>query len=65
MQSNKDNLKKRQQELGGEMKKYKKLLRQLETEYSDTMAEMTRHKEEQVSESCLSLYSTLSAANMM
>ena len=55
LQSNSDSLKRRQEEVGDKMKKCKKLLRQLETEYNDTMEEIRRHKEEQVGGSCLSL----------
>ena len=55
LQSNSNSLKRRQEEVGDEMKNYKELLRQLETEYSNTMEEMRRHKEEQVGGSCLSL----------
>ena len=64
MQSNKDNLKRRQRELGDEMKKYKKLLRQLETEYNNTMEDMRRHMEEQVGETCLSFYCIVFAATI-
>ena len=65
LQSNKDNLKRRHKELGDEMKKYKELLGQLETEYNDTMEDMRRHKEEQVSDSCLALYRRVSAATIV
>ena len=64
LQSNKDNLKRRQRELGDEMKKYKKLLRQLETEYNNTMEDMRRHMEEQVGETCLSFYCIVFAATI-
>ena len=56
LQSSKNDLKRRQDEVGTKMKKYKQLLRQLETEYNDTIKEMRKHKEEQVNESCLSLH---------
>ena len=55
LQSNSDGLKRRQEEVGDEMKKCKELLRQLKTEYNDTMEEIRRHKEEQASESRPSL----------
>ena len=65
LESNRKHFKRRQEEVGDEKKKYKELLRQLETEYNNTMEEMRRHKEEQVSESCHSLYCTVSAATIM
>ena len=45
MLSKKGSLKRFQEELGDEMKKCKKLLRQLDTEYNATMEEMRRCKE--------------------
>ena len=56
LQSSKDGLKRHQEVAEDEMKKCEELLRQLETEYNDTLEEMRRHKDEQVNESCLSLY---------
>ena len=55
LQPNRERLKRRQKEVGDEMKKYKEFLRRLETEYNNTMEEMRRRKKEQVRESCLSL----------
>ena len=65
LQSNCDSLKGRQEKVGHEMKKYKELLRQLEAEYKDTMEDMRRHQEEQVSDSCLALYRRVSAATIV
>ena len=65
LQSKMKGLKKRQAMVGHKMKKYKELLRQLETEYNTTIDEMRRHKEEQVNQSSLSLYCTVSAASIM
>ena len=58
-------MKRRQEELGDEMKKCKELLKQLETEYNDTIEEIRRHKEEQVGESWLSLYWIHSAESVV
>ena len=55
LQPRSDSLKRRQKEVGDEMNKYKELLRQLETEYNNTLEKMRRHKKKQVRESCLSL----------
>ena len=52
LQSNCDGLKRRQEEAGHRMKKYKELLRQLETGYKYTMEKIRRHKDEQVCRSC-------------
>ena len=54
LESNRKHLKRRQEELGNKMKKYKEILRRLETEYNKTINKIRRKKEEQVSESCLS-----------
>ena len=48
LQSNTDRLKMRQEEVRGEMKNYRKLMEELNTENTDTMVEMRRHKEGQV-----------------
>ena len=61
LQHNSNGLKEHQEKVGHEMKKYKELLRQLETEYSNTMEDIKTHKEQQVSESflCYIFYSPI------
>lgn len=65
LQSRRDSVKRRKEEVGYKMKKYRELLGHLVTEYNNTMEKMKRQKEEQASESCLTLYWMHSAGGIM